>query len=503
MVTDYTEQSSPQLARKSAQGMLLTQYMIIIGLLISGLAYQTVSIPLDLSFTLLSLILLLLLVWVLWSWKSLTNSWFDPYSMFIVAAVLFHGGQVFLMAFSLNNTGLLSKLFRDHVLIEALYLAIFGIAAFHLGALLIAYIRRYPSNRDPNKKTHTSDPPNITLVHTFGWIMILLAIFPAMIVVRDGLQVTQSSGYFGLFQQDSVVGIGSIANILAAFLVPGALFIVVDSKEKPLNQIISAVIILTYSASQFLLGFRAQGAMPLFAYVWLWHRTVRKLPKSFLFGSGLILLLIVFPFVKLTRNLSGNQWLDYSTWIKVFITNSNPVTDILSEMGASLSTVAYTLELVPLARGFEFGGTYLYAFLTILPNLFWRVHPAIAHGLAADWLIQTVDPTFARIGGGMGYSFIAEAYLNFGWLGTPIILAIIGLLFAGLVLWAHDGRDAAKMASVASFVSFFMVFARGESGSVFRALIWYALIPYAGIIILDRLRERKRVWPADITNVVD
>ena len=41
------------------------------------------------------------------------------------------------------------------------------------------------------------------------------------------------------------------------------------------------------------------------------------------------------------------------------------------------------------------------------PNFyFFSVHPAAAHKLA-DWLVWTVDPGWASLGGGLGYSIFA------------------------------------------------------------------------------------------------
>lgn len=162
-------------------------------------------------------------------------------------------------------------------------------------------------------------------------------------------------------------------------------------------------------------------------------------------------------------------------------------------MGGSMQTVTYTIELVPGTRAYDMGDSYYYAALTAVPNLFWRVNPGVARGLLSDWLIREVDPYTASVGGGLGYSFIAEAYLNFGWWGVPLVLGLIGLLFGGLVLWAGRSGDIARLATVASFASFFLFFARGEAALVVRGLVWYAILPYLAILYLRHaaaLKER-------------
>ena len=110
------------------------------------------------------------------------------------------------------------------------------------------------------------------------------------------------------------------------------------------------------------------------------------------------------------------------------------------------------MTLVPESRPYDYGISYLYALTAIMPNIGWQVHPSVAHGLLSDWLIKTVDPVVARGGGGLGFSFIAEAYLNFGWFGGPVWLGVVGFILCWLFLKA-DGADPARHAFAAAFLS--------------------------------------------------
>jgi oligosaccharide repeat unit polymerase len=175
--------------------------------------------------------------------------------------------------------------------------------------------------------------------------------------------------------------------------------------------------------------------------------------------------------------------------IDSFFSIDNPAVRIISDMGTAMKTVAFTLELVPRIRPFDLGLGYGYAFLAVIPNLFWGIHPTAAHGLAADWLVWAVAPGYAALGGGFGFSFIAEAYLNFGWLGIAPVLGLVGFLFGKLVMWAQGTNEPVKLATAASFLAFFLLYARGEAGLVVRPLIWYALLPYILVHVLSRLKK--------------
>lgn len=168
----------------------------------------------------------------------------------------------------------------------------------------------------------------------------------------------------------------------------------------------------------------------------------------------------------------------------------NPITASISEMGESMDTIAYTIRLVPESRDFDYGVSYLYALSNIVPNLGWSVHPSVAHGTLSDWLVKTVEPGTAAAGGGLGYSFLAEAYLNFGWFGAPLWMGIFGYFIARVFLMADSG-DPAKQALVASFLSFFLILPRGESAFVVRAFAWYAMIPFLLAVVLTNVRGKR------------
>jgi hypothetical protein len=216
---------------------------------------------------------------------------------------------------------------------------------------------------------------------------------------------------------------------------------------------------------------------------------VAKLPTLLLLGLSLALA-ILFPLVASTRNSAAQQGFD-AIQAQLYGVN-NPIFATLSEMGGTMMTVAATMELVPSARPFQMGADYGYALLTLFPNLFWKVHPTIERGLAGNWLTWAIDPEFAARGGGYGYSFIAEAYLNFGWVGGPGMLGLIGFAYTALTLWSVNSRSAARMALIGTFTCYFPFFARSEAALHVRALVWYTVFPYWGAVYLSkRLMQQK------------
>ena len=68
----------------------------------------------------------------------------------------------------------------------------------------------------------------------------------------------------------------------------------------------------------------------------------------------------------------------------------------------------------------------------------------------------------------------------------------VGVLAGSGLAIAADTADPAKHALAGSFLSFFFVFARGESAIVARGLIWYAVVPYLLVTALTMRGRRKK-----------
>ncbi|HIK03582.1 MAG TPA: O-antigen polysaccharide polymerase Wzy family protein [Trichormus sp. M33_DOE_039] len=433
-----------------------------------------------------------LTIWSFWSWYLLTKSLFNPYTLFLLSAFLFNAGQAMLEIFHLNENGLgnwyltldVPSLSSD-TLLNTIFLVIIGFGAFHLGALISLATFKV---KHPIQSTHTND----RYCYVIGSRLLCISFLPAIVVLKETITYVMSSGYSSLYQQESATSFNAAPQVLADFIIPSSLFLLAGSKHKPQGRLISVSIIILYAIVRFFSGERNQAVMPLIALAWLWHQVIKPIPKTFLISIGSLILFIIFPLVAITRNTVGEDRLSIDFLLEAFSSIDNPFIASISEMGASMLTVAYTLQIVPRDREFQMGADYFYALFTLIPNIFGKLHPSVARGLPNHWLTEQLNPYTAAMGGSYGFSFIAEAYLNFGWIGTPITLGIIGFLYIKLMLWANTSCDHAKMAMLASFISFFLFYARAESAMVVRPLVWYSLIPYIGVCWLNN-SELKRL----------
>jgi oligosaccharide repeat unit polymerase len=400
----------------------------------------------------------------------------------MLVAGVFNGGQQLLEVFGQNANGILGGRVAPETVLEAVYLVTVSFGLMHWGALIA--FRRAPAAEDRWRSGASERRRAARLV---GWTLLAVAIVPTLMFFKVSIAVVMDYGYLGLYRNGGQV---SIVQVLSSFLIPGAVFLLTGSGAHKGARWVALGVVGAHAALCLFLGARGAAAMGCVAVAWAYDRSVRRIPRK-LIAVLVMAALIVFALVRETRSTGGRWRLSLAEQYASLTTLQDPVTSSISEMGYSLVTVTHTLSLVPSSRDHDWAASYLYALAALLPNFGWEVHPTVAHGLLADWLVKTVDPTVAAAGGGLGFSFIAEAYLNFGWFGGPLWLGILGYLLCRLFLLA-DSVDPAKRALIASVLSFSLIFARGESAAVVRGLVWYALIPYLLTGLLARQVRRRR-----------
>lgn len=437
-------------------------------------------------------------LWALWSWRCNIGPLFNPYIIFFIMAWLFNAGQSLLEVLDQNPDGLLKGRISPSILVSTLQLVILGLVSLQVGAL----VSSLGTNRAPSTTTghalaevdvHIGESePHVNALRLVGYALLAVSVIPTIMLLQGSISVVKSSGYTGLYGRNEATGFGAGPAVLASFFPTSVICLMLASKGRGVSFIVSLVGILLYSAITFFLGHRAYAAMPLIAYMWAYHQSVRRLPLTAICACTAFFLFVVFPLVRVIRDETGRNFFSPSELYDAYASIDNPVIDIVAEIGGSMVTVAYTLELVPSRRPFDMGEGYVYALLTLMPNLFWDLHPSIARMDAATWLVWEVDPSIASQGGGLGYSFIAEAYLNFGWTGTPVVLFLIGYGLGKLTSWTCNSDSLSRVALTACMLLSFSKFPRGESDSVFRPLLWYSFLPYIAVLLLARVNTQRR-----------
>ncbi len=471
--------------RASARGLLAFSILVLVLIAVVPLIARSFAIPSSTLIYPASALLTTLFIVQMWSWYRVSRSNFDPYTIFATAAMLFNGSRATLEVFGANVSGVFGPAFQEDTTVATIYLVTIALWCFHIGGMLGA-----PSTQEMIRAEARNIVVDSEKIRKIGWGLVAIAILPVSYLLREAVIAVMSSGYFALFQGEKATSWNAIPQVLAAFLLPGALFLEAGSRLRRFSLFVSAILVASYALMQLFLGSRALAVASIVPYVWLWGRCIKPIPRLPALVCGLLVAVTAMQLVGRSRMLIGEDRVSPEKLMEQFASLQNPVVAFLSEVGGSAITVAYTYQLVPESRPYAYGRTYLQGAFTCVPNLFWKVHPAIAQGTPETWLIQTVDPRAAAQGGGLGYSFIAEAYLNFGWPGVIICCGALGFGFARLAAWSSNSRDLAKMACAATIVAFTVKYARSDCSEILRGVVWYAIGPY---VIVKMITARARI----------
>ncbi|GLX78793.1 hypothetical protein tinsulaeT_21330 [Thalassotalea insulae] len=267
-----------------------------------------------------------------------------------------------------------------------------------------------------------------------------------------------AGGYFALFNSQQNYGVSGLFKVLSFFLYPAFyLLVVVYRKNKT---IIYSIFLVAFAIAflKLMLGMRLVALVPFIILLSLWDCTVKTLNRKLVYGGAAFLFTVIFPALSLLR--TGQN-------ISQHVENSSALYRIISEMSDSISPLIWIMQRVPSQMDFIYGDSLLLALTTIVPNLFWDVHPAKAGSLAL-WLVNEVNPWIAERGGGYGFSIFAEMYLNFYWYGM-IVLALFTMFINKMALVRKNPINTAFAFSC--FLGF-LLWPRGEAVAVARFIFW-------------------------------
>jgi oligosaccharide repeat unit polymerase len=432
-----------------------------------------------------SVVFTLCITWMLFSWARIVHTIVSPYWIFVLVAALFNGGQALLQVFGLNPSGVLESSFSIVTTSSTIIYASLSMMLLHCGALW----------RMTREREQAPEPVSEDLERGAVWLGLLLvvvSIAPMYLQLREDFGDVLNVGYMGLYQRELRTNIDAWQALLAQFMLPGAFLLAAASKRYRGIQKLSLALALIYALSYLFMGYRSAAGAAIAAFGWIWHTRVSKLPLYPSLAVGVLVVFVVFPMIRLHRITTGEDRLSWNSFLSTLDNYDNPASASLTEMGGTMSTLAYTMDLVPNDREYEYGKTYAFAALTILPNIFGTArHPSVERGTASDWLVRTVSYNTASQGGGLGFSFLAEAYLNFGWAGPPLVMILLGFGFAAVECFAARNASPAATSLMGVILFFGLIYARAESTDIVRSIVWCGFIPLA---VLALFVAQKHLW---------
>jgi oligosaccharide repeat unit polymerase len=235
-------------------------------------------------------------------------------------------------------------------------------------------------------------------------------------------------------------------------------------------------------------GARSQLMATGVGLVWCYSQRVKRLNAAVISAVALAGVLL-FPILGEYRNTK-----DFRVENRRFV---NLFAHSMIDMGSTVNTLLYTMDLVPQPESYAWGAGYVEAAYQLIPNLGLRPvrGDSITSTLKAyhgNWLVWQVNPAWAPVGG-YGSSMVGELYFNFGVPGILLGCALLGFVSGRLRSGAQD--SAFKLTASALFFGAMIIHVRNPIGPLLKNVVWSLVA--LGIIrgILSRLTSRSSSTP--------
>lgn len=395
----------------------------------------------------------------------------DCYMIFMILVFFFMFGQHVLILFGLqpSDITLLSGRVSDEAILETGYLVLYSIGLMHMGYTVTIRSRSQAvtiPGYDEDVKSR------VKFMRVAECVAIAVSI-PSLYTLIRNAYLTLVVGYGSrmLESQYQRSGILNIASILESFMVPALLAMFICKKP---DQKWPTVLLLIYIVLYLLSGSRIRAFILICAVIYI-EITIHKAPNFKKVVSFIILGLVVVFIFSIISGVRGsvsdiNSIGDVYSYVKTH----NLIVDSMSESGYTFSATATVVDNCPNPIGFLYGRSYLSGIIYILPN-----------GLTGNYYasVPGVDEAFhgfLSYYAGIGSSFIAEAYYNFGY-ASYVIEFIYGVLLGKLCYGIENNINKRDFKKTFLFLGIFAIicfYVRSDTRTFFRNFVWFYLPLY-------------------------
>jgi len=351
------------------------------------------------------------------------------------------------------------------------------LSAAIIGTLIGYYQQSQNNGKDAGFTTlnNSQSSIHITAKHLLWSAFIGYGILTLLFLLLIGVK-TFSSDYMSLYTEGNDSFLYRLYQSTKYYfsVILLAVFAFIDRKrEYWLALTISLSIILI----QFLLGTRSVPFINLVALLLCIDYFIKRLPFIFLPASLLLMSAISYIVV-----FSRDEGLGFNVFNFAATGKELDLLHFIYELGGVIRNVIRTMTFIG-PEGFAHGQTFLYAFVYLLPKFYLEglgFNPEFIR--PADWLV--VNSADVPFGGGLGYSLVAEAYLNFGMSGCMLFLFLSWFVALKYFRFIFSG-DRFSLLHAMNIVITLSLHMRNDSLAYMRIIIY-------GSLFIELLRWMSR-----------
>ncbi|SHJ79160.1 O-antigen polysaccharide polymerase Wzy [Clostridium amylolyticum] len=445
------------------------------------------------SFHLFTISGIVIFVWIILTWHRFEKNFINLYSFFMAFSVLFYLGQPIALLLTNENTRLKVhsiEMYPYALLNKTLLYVLVAYLLIHIGAIL------FKKKIAISKKFFKENYDYTMAMNIVGFFLLIISTIPTLILISNSLKAVLEHGYIGLFIASNTIAVnGGLIGITAGFFIPSLFILLIANSHKKKKWYIYSGIFFIYIIIVFILGRRGENSIYLLGYILIWHNLIspitgKKLVKILIFGFIMIFILAIISQVRAYLN-TGNI-IEIISNLILNLDLLEFIRDMFGEFGITLLVPATIIDKVPSAIPFYNGKSILNFFLLMIPNVFWDINPGLIDGT-----LEGIVSPFIRQGtlGGVGGSFVAEIYYNFGYFGY-VTFPLIGVFLHKLNnILSLKTKKINKLNFFFSIYLFTVVIwvIRSEMMTVGKEILYFAVFPIALIKLVNKLISKRNV----------
>lgn len=420
-------------------------------------------------------------------WKYLAGELLCPYIVFISVLFVFCCGQSVGWTLGIDLGGQ-DLWFRhdfgmNHLwLIKGMVYSTLGVSLFHLGAIM------FYKGENPQKSFYNSE--DVLATYKIIAKPLLILCIPAFLANAIRTVLAVAVGGYGAYYtaMESRSAILTVLSYIDDYYEPCLLLLLLAYRDKKQYRTVIIVLMLLETVCQLYIGGRSGAVMTVLGIMLAIHYFIKPFQGKSILKWGCLgyVGLALLNAIQETRNMIGRGVSDIFAAIGTSFFNA--IGHFVGELGWSMSSTVWTMMLVPSQYDYRYGVSYLASLLVPIPNLgFWKVHPAKIYANVGDWLEEVLHYDH-----GIGYSMIAESYINFGWAGL-IVMFIFGAVLVRFLANTRrtnaEGNILGATFQIMIIMTIMKSLVRSSFSNSLRAIV-YVLIPLY-IIITQVLARRK------------
>lgn len=371
---------------------------------------------------------------------------------------------------------------------HALLLSLLGLAFFYVGYHM--RIGKALAQRLPLFAVASKGRLLLSMVFLLFVSLTLVGLFLGVI---GGLQAYISAGYLGLYQLEQGLEYFAVGfNLLSTTLL--LLYYVAHERRTHGLLLLFIILFVGISALLFVAGRRRYLLTLIFAMLIYRHYAVRR------FSLKQVVLLGIISFTLMSlwgvlRAIPLEQILTERTWTALRQLSLADLFYAVTGRGEfSLSWLHLPEVMEEIANGdlhYLLGISYLQTPLIFVPRLLYPDRPPTL----SEWYVSAYYPDIVAQGGGRGFFFLAEAYLNFSVVGIFLLMLLAGIVFRTAYSYLKATDYDPRVALVyAAFISWIPSALRIDFAVAFKGFVEFIFMVMLLVFLFSsrwRLRVRR------------